>query len=99
VRRWYLERQLDPPNPLEDALGHHPLAGQQVADHPERDQLQRGDEEHGAEDQRLDVAGAVAVDDPVEKEGQPGEEGEDPDCEAGAGKDAQRLLAGVDAQD
>jgi len=28
------ERQLDPSHPLEYALRHHPLPGQQVADHP-----------------------------------------------------------------
>ena len=66
------ERQLDPPHPLEDPLGHHPLAGQQVADHAEREQLHGGDEEDGAEDQRLDVAAAVAVEDPVDQERQPG---------------------------
>ena len=39
----------------------HPLPGEQVADDAERGQQQRGDEEHGAEDQRLHVAGAVAA--------------------------------------
>ena len=75
------ERQLDPPHPLEDALGHHPLAGEEVADHAEREELDRGDEEDGAEDQRLDVAVGVAVEDPVEQEGQPGAEREDADDE------------------
>ena len=75
------ERQLDPPHPLEDPLRHHPLPGQEVADHAEREELDRGDEEHGAEDQRLDVAVAVAVEDPVDQERQPGEQGEHADDE------------------
>ena len=58
VRGLDAERQLDPPHPLEDPLRHHPLAGEQVADHAEGEQLHRGDEEDGAEDQRLDVAAA-----------------------------------------
>ena len=52
------ERQLDPPHPLEDPLRHHPLPGEQVADHAEREELHGGDEEDGAEDQRLDVPAA-----------------------------------------
>ena len=93
------ERQLDPPHPLEDPLGHHPLAGEQVADHPEGEELHRGDEEDRAEDQRLDVAGAVAVEDRVDQERQPGGEGEQEDDGAGGGEGAQRLVAGVDAED
>ena len=62
MRRRHAELQLDPAHALEDALDHDPLAGQQVADDAERGQHDRGVEQHRAEDQRLDVAGAVAVD-------------------------------------
>jgi hypothetical protein len=55
------EVQLDPSHPFEGFLGHHALAGEQVSDHAEGEELDGGDEENGAEDQRLDVARAVAV--------------------------------------
>src|SRR5688500_10756749 len=85
------ELQLDSPHALEDALGHHPLSRKQVADHAEREELQRRDEENGAEDQRLHVAGAVAVEDPVDEERRPGAERQQPDDETGGEEDPQRL--------
>ena len=66
---------------------------------PEREQLHGGDEEDGAEDQRLDVAAAVAVEDPVDQERQPGRQRQQEDDGAGGGEGAQRLVAGVDPQD
>ena len=60
VRGLHAELQLDPPHALERPLGHHPLRGQQVADHAQRPQHHRRDEQHRAEDQRLHVALAVA---------------------------------------
>ena len=60
--------ELEPPDPLEGPLGDHALAGDRVADHPEREHLDRDQGQDRAEDQRLDVAGSVAVEDPVEQE-------------------------------
>ena len=56
------ELELDAPHALEGALGHHPLRGEQVADDAQRGEQHRGVEQHGPEDQRLDVAVAAAVD-------------------------------------
>ena len=61
--------ELEPPDPLEGPLGDHALAGDRVADDPEPEHLDRRQGEHGAEDQRLDVPGPVAVEDPVGQEG------------------------------
>ena len=94
VRGVDAERQLDPPDPLEDPLRHHPLAGEDVADHAEGEELDRGDEEHRAEDQRLDVAAGVAVEDPVEQERHPGGEREQRDEQAGAGEDLAAARSG-----
>ncbi len=46
-------------DPLERPLRERPLGGEQVADHAERAEQHRGDEQHRAEDQRLRVAGAA----------------------------------------
>ena len=80
---------------LVDPLRHHPLPGEQVADDAEGKQLHGSDEEDGAEDQRLDVAAIVAVEDPVEQEGQPGGQRQDRHHQPGAGEDPQRLVAGA----
>src|SRR5688500_14904350 len=62
VRGPDVELELDAPHALEDALDHHALAVQQVADHAERGQHDGGVEQHRAEDERLHVAGAVVLD-------------------------------------
>ena len=41
--------------------GSDALAGEQVPDHTEREQLHGGDEQHRSENQRLDVTGAAAI--------------------------------------
>ena len=61
VRRLDAELQLDPPHPLERALGERPLRSEQIADHPEVAEQHGGDEQHRAEDQRLDVAKPTAA--------------------------------------
>ena len=63
VRRLDAELQLDAPDAFERALLERAHAGEDVAHHAERRQLHGGDEQHRAEDQRLDVARALALDD------------------------------------
>ena len=82
VRGLDAELQLDAAHALEGALGHHPLGGQQVADHAQRPQHDRRDEQHRAEDQRLHVALAVAVD--------VGDGEADPDADRRPGRSAAR---------
>ena len=55
------ELQLDAADALVGALDHRPLGAQQIADHAERRDHDGRVEEHGAEDQRLDMAGAAAL--------------------------------------
>ena len=61
VRGLDAELELHPPDALEDPLLEHAAAGEDVAHHREREQLDRDDEERGAEDQRLDVPVALAL--------------------------------------
>ena len=79
VRGRHAELELDPAHALERALEHDPLAGEQVADDAERGQQHRGVEQHGAEDQRLDVAGALALEDVEVEEAAPDDERDEPD--------------------
>jgi hypothetical protein len=55
VRGRDVELELDAPDALEDALGHDPLAVEQVADDPERREHDGRVEQHRAEDERLHV--------------------------------------------
>ena len=58
--------ELEPADSLEGPLGDHALAGDRVAHHAQPEHLDRGQRQHRAEDQRLDVPGPVAVQDPVD---------------------------------
>ena len=59
VRRWHTELQFDPADALEDPLAHDSLGVHQVANDGQRAHHDGSVEEHGAEDQRLHVAGAI----------------------------------------
>ncbi len=61
VRRLHANLQLDATNAFEDALGERALRGEEIAEDADRGEHDGGVEEHGAEDQRLDVAGAIAL--------------------------------------
>ena len=76
VRGLHAELQLHPAHPLEDPLLEHAAAGQDVADHAERQELHGHDQQRGAEDERLDVALALAREEEVE-EARPDERGGD----------------------
>ena len=73
--RWLDARfELQPPDALEGPLRDHPLAGDRVAYHAEPEHLDGDQRQDGAQDQRLDVPASVAVEDPVEQEGRPGDQ-------------------------
>ena len=71
VRGLDAELELEAPHPLERALRHDAVGRDEVGDDAEGEHLDRGHEQHAAEDDRLQVAGAVAVDDPVPQERRP----------------------------
>ena len=98
VRRGDAERELDAAHALEGLLRHHALRGEQVADHPQREQHDGRDEQHGAEDQRLHVALAVAFD-VGDREAHPHGDRRHADQGGQAPEHAQRLVLGVDAKD
>src|SRR5919204_258145 len=98
VRRRDLELQLDAADALEDPLGHDPLAVEEVAEDAQRAQHDGGVEEHGTEDQRLHVAGAVAAD-VRDDEARERDERGDEEHERESHEDAQRLVLRVDAGD
>ncbi len=98
MRGCHVQLQLDPAHSLEGLLRHHPLCGEQVADHPQREQHDGRDEQHRAEDQRLHVtlAAAVGVGD---DEANPDRERDHTDQRGKAPEHAQRLVLGVDSED
>jgi hypothetical protein len=98
VRRRYAQLQLDPPDALVGPLDHRPLGAQQVADHAEGGDDDAGVKQHGAEDQRLDVARAVALGVGDDEAHPDGERAEQQDRRGGE-EHAQRLVLGVDAED
>ena len=91
--------QLHPAHALEDALLEDAAAGEDVPDHPQRGELHGGDEQHGAEDQRLDVAGALALDHEEPQEAAPEHERRQPDHERRGHEHAQRLVERIDPED
>ncbi len=68
MRRRHAELELDAADLLVGPLGHHPLGVQEVTDDAEDSHDDGGVEEHRAEDERLHVAGAVALDEVGEEE-------------------------------
>ena len=99
VRRGDAQLQLDAAHALEGALGENALAVELIADDPEREQQRRGIEEHGAEDQRLHVAGALALDHVRVGEAQPRQQRRRSHQRRERPEDPQRLVLRVDAED
>ena len=93
------ELELHPAHALEDPLLEHPAAGEDVADDAERRELHGDDEQRGAEDQRLDVAAAVAGHEEVGEARPDAHADEAPPAAAAHHEHAQRLVRRVDAED
>ena len=99
VRRLDAELQLDAPHALERALGDRALRGEQVAHDAERREHHRRVEEHRAEDERLDVALALVLEDVEVGEARPHDDRDRADEQRRAHEDLQRLVLRVDAED
>ena len=97
VRGLDAEVQLHAPHALEDALLEHARAGQDVAHDAERGELHGDDEQRRAEDQRLDVAAAVAAEKNQRKRAQI--HGPERVTRGHHEEQPQRLVERVDAED